>query len=83
MVYHRVTIATLMQASQQAIHCIGKALLTTCTYFRIKGLLIMYTWHLNQQFPRILIPHLHNKMRRNVNLHFVTRFILLKHCVAM
>ena len=24
-------------------------------------LLIMYTWHLNQQFPRILIPHLHNK----------------------
>ena len=50
--------------------------------FWIKGLLIMYTWHLNQQFPRILTLHLHNKMRLNVNLHFVTLFMLLIHCVA-
>ena len=42
----------------------------TCIYFWIKDLLIMYTWHLNQQFPRILTLDLHNKMRRNVNLHF-------------
>ena len=42
----------------------------TCIYFWIKGLLIMYTWHLNQQLPRILTLHLHNKMRLNVNLHF-------------
>ena len=54
----------------------------TCIYFGIKGLLIMYTWHLNQQFPRILTLHLHNKMRLNVNLHFVTLFMLLIHCVA-
>ena len=26
--------------------------------------------------------HLHNKMRLNVNLHFVTLFMLLIHCVA-
>ena len=51
----------------------------TCIYFWIKGLLIMYTWHLNQQFPRILTLHLHNKMRLNVNLHFVTLFTLLIH----
>ena len=50
--------------------------------FGIKGLLIMYTWHLNQQFPRILTLHLHNKMCLNVNLHFVTLFMLLIHCVA-
>ena len=50
--------------------------------FWIKGLLIMYTWHLFQQFPRILTLHLHNKMRLNVNLHFVTLFMLLIHCVA-
>ena len=37
----------------------------TCTYFWIKGLLIMYTWHINQQFSRILTLHLHNKMRLN------------------
>ena len=54
----------------------------TCIYFWIKGLLIMYTWHLNQQFPRILTLHLHNKMRLNVNLHFVTLFMLLIHWVA-
>ena len=48
-------------------------------YFWIKGLLIMYTWHLNQQFPRILTLHLHNKMRLNVNLQFVTLFMLLIH----
>ena len=53
-----------------------------CMYFWIKGLLIMYTWHLNQEFPRILTLHLHNKMRLNVNLHFVTLFMLLIHCVA-
>ena len=54
----------------------------TCIYFWIKGLLIMYTWHLNQQSPRILIANLHNKMHRNVNLHFVTLFMLLIHCVG-
>ena len=54
----------------------------TCIYFWIKGLLIMYTWHLNQQFPCILTLHLHNKMRLNVNLHFVTLFMLLIHCIA-
>ena len=54
----------------------------TCIYFWIKGLLIMYTWHLNQQFPGILTLHLHNKVRLNVNLHFVTLFMLLIHCVA-
>ena len=54
----------------------------TCKYFWIKDLLIMYTWHLNQQFPRILTLDLHNKMRRNVNLHFLTLFMLLIHCVA-
>ena len=54
----------------------------TCIYFWIKGLLIMYTWHLNQQFLRILTLHLHNNMHLNVNLHFVTRFMLLIHCVA-
>ena len=54
----------------------------TCIYFCIKGLLIMYTWHLNQQFLRILTLHFHNKMRLNVNLHFVTLFMLLIHCVA-
>ena len=54
----------------------------TCIYFWIKGLLVMYTWHLNQQFPRILTLHLHNKMRLNVNLHFVTLFMLLIDCVA-
>ena len=36
----------------------------------------MYTLHLNQQFPRILTLYLHNKMRLNVNLHFVTLFML-------
>ena len=41
----------------------------TCIYFWIKGLLIMYTWYLNQQFPRILTLHLHNKMHLNENLH--------------
>ena len=50
--------------------------------FWIKGLLIMYTWHLNQQFPRILTLHLHSKMRLNVSLHFVTLFMLLIHCIA-
>ena len=50
--------------------------------FLDQSLLIMYTWHLNQQFPRILTLHLHNKMRLNVNLHFVTLFMLLIHCVA-
>ena len=54
----------------------------TCIYFWIKGLLIMYTWYLNQQFPRILTLHLHNKMHLNVNLHFVALFMLLIHCVA-
>ena len=56
----------------------------TCIYFWIKCLLIMYmnTWHLNQQFPRMLTLHLHNKMRHNANLHFVTLFMLLIHCVA-
>ena len=49
----------------------------TCIYFWIKGLLIMYTWHLNQQFPRILT--LHYKMRLSVNLHFVSLFMLLIH----
>ena len=38
-------------------------------------------WHTSIYF-RILIPHLHNKMRRNVDLHFVTLFMLLIHCVA-
>ena len=50
----------------------------TCIYFWIEGLLSKYTWHLNQQ----LTLHLHNKMRLNVNLHFVTLFMLLIHCVA-
>ena len=54
----------------------------TCIYFWIKGLLIMYTWHLYQQFPRVLTLYLHNKMRLNVNLHFVTLFMLLIHLVA-
>ena len=44
----------------------------TCIYF-------WNTWHLNQQFPRILTLQLHNKMRLNVNLHFVTLFMLLIH----
>ena len=48
----------------------------TCIYFLIKGLLIMYTWHLNQQFLYILTLHLHKKMRLNVNLHFITLFML-------
>ena len=54
----------------------------TCIYFWIKGLLIMYTWHLNQQFPCILTLLLHNKMRLDVNMHFVTLFTLLIHCVV-
>ena len=54
----------------------------TGIYFWIKGLLIMYTWHLNQQCPCILTLLLHNKMRLNVNLHFVNLFMLLIYCIA-
>ena len=41
-----------------------------------------FTNHVHVAFPRILTLHLHNKTRLNMNLHFITMFMLLIHCVA-
>ena len=78
-----VSLGVLWRFSRLVIMGVSIAGWHTCIYFGIKGLLLMFTRHLNQQFPRILKLHLHNKMRLNVNLHFVTLFMLLIHCVAM
>ena len=64
-----VRLGVLWQFSRLVVMGVQLSGRHTCIYFWIKGLLIMYTWHLNQQFPCILTLLLHNKMRLNVNLH--------------
>ena len=77
-----VRLGVLWRFSRRVVMGVSIVWVAYMYIFWIKGLLIMYTWHLNQQFLRILTLHLHNKIRLNVNLHLVDLFMLLIHCVA-
>ena len=65
-----VRLGVLWRFSRLVVMVVSIVWVTYMYIFLIEGFLIMYTWHLKQQFPLILTFHLHNKMRLNVNLHF-------------